>query len=80
MTGENLEQFVSSEGEEVVDMCEALEAMRRENFMLGKVEGRLESCQGIARELIRRNQPLDFVAQVTGLSAQEVQVIQQNMQ
>lgn len=62
---------------EVINMCTALENLRRqgveEGKLAGKLEGKLEEKQDIAKISIKKGLSLDLISEITGLTIEEIE-------
>ena len=67
----------ATDGKERINMCSALENLRRqgveEGIEKGIERGRKEGKLEIAKVLIRRGQTIDSIADITGLTVEEIE-------
>ncbi|MDO4289070.1 MAG: hypothetical protein Q4C55_07765 [Eubacterium sp.] len=79
-----MDVYVKNENEEgKINMCEALQQIREDGIRIGEKRGialgEKQGIQKVAKELLKNNHPIPYVAEVTKLSVIEVEELKRTM-
>ncbi|MDO4289581.1 MAG: Rpn family recombination-promoting nuclease/putative transposase [Eubacterium sp.] len=88
----DMDGYIKNENEEgKINMCEALRQIREDGIRIGEKRGialgekrgialgEKRYAQKIAKQLLKKHQPIPFIAEITDLSAEEIEDIKRTM-